>query len=64
MLIYMSTNRRGGSSYVLGTLKTLTSYITKVEIDKYSKSTESEGERETKESAGYRVKRGETPVSA
>lgn len=44
-LIYMSTNRRGGSSHLLVTLKTLISYISKVETDKCSKRSETGGER-------------------
>lgn len=35
-----------GSSHKLGTLKTLISYIAKVEMDKCCKSTDTEGERE------------------
>lgn len=41
----MRANRRGGSSHVPGTLKTIISYITKVEVDKYCKSSETEGEK-------------------
>lgn len=33
----MSANRRGGSSHLLGTLKTLITYITKVEVDNRNK---------------------------
>lgn len=37
MLIYISANIRGGSSYILCTLKTLISYITKAGKDKHGK---------------------------
>lgn len=61
-LIYMSANSRGGSSHVLGTLKTLISYIIKVEMDKYCKMTDT-GERRKLKSEMTKKCRGEIPVS-
>ena len=62
MLIYMSANSRGGSSHVLGTLKTLIGYIIKVEMDKYCKMTDT-GERWNLMSEMTKKCSGEIPVS-
>lgn len=60
----MSANGGGGSSHAPGTLKTLISSITKVEMDKYCKSTPTGGSvgggRKNRDTAKERT--GESPA--